>query len=124
MFHSHKHSVLFSESGNSGDAPSPPDLSIKVVISRRTWQSYIFCPIHDRLKTDAVRKGTISVLIHYTALLWLASFLMHQSLSFTANPNPVSQLSQGQLSQGKTCFHYREHCSHCRDPVFVTGISL
>ena len=26
--------------------------------------------------------------------------------------------------QGKTCFHYREPCSHCRDPVFITGISL
>ena len=25
---------------------------------------------------------------------------------------------------GKTCFHYREPCSHCRDPVFITDISL
>ena len=34
------------------------------------------------------------------------------------------ELPVSQFSQGKTCFHYREPCSHCRDPVFITGISL
>ena len=28
------------------------------------------------------------------------------------------------FSQGKICFHYREPCSHCGDPVFITGTSL
>ena len=34
------------------------------------------------------------------------------------------ELPVSQFSQGKTCFHYREPCSHCRDSVFITGISL
>ena len=28
------------------------------------------------------------------------------------------------IPTGNTCFHYREPFSHCRDPVFITGISL
>ena len=34
------------------------------------------------------------------------------------------ELPGGQFSQGKTCFHNRESCSHYRDPIFITGISL
>ena len=34
------------------------------------------------------------------------------------------ELPVSQFSQGKTCFHYREPCSHCRDPAFIRGISL
>ena len=34
------------------------------------------------------------------------------------------ELPVSQFSQGKPCFHYREPCSHCRDPVFITEISL
>ena len=28
------------------------------------------------------------------------------------------------IPTGNTCFHYREPFSHCRDPVFITGIPL
>ena len=34
------------------------------------------------------------------------------------------ELPVSQFLQGKTCFHNREPCSHCRDPVFITGLSL
>ena len=29
------------------------------------------------------------------------------------------ELPVRQFSQVKTCFHYKEPCSHCRDPVFI-----
>ena len=41
-----------------------------------------------------------------------------------ANPKVYRELPVSQFSKGKTCFHYRKPCSHCRDPVFITGISL
>ena len=34
------------------------------------------------------------------------------------------ELLVSQFSQEKTFFYYREPCSYCRDPVFITGISL
>ena len=34
------------------------------------------------------------------------------------------ELPVSQFSQGKTYFHCRDPCSHCRVPVFITGISL
>ena len=48
-------------------------------------------------------------------------------LGVLCKPKPCKayrELSLSQFSQGKPCFHYREPCSHCRDPVFITGISL
>ena len=49
-------------------------------------------------------------------------------LSFIhCKPKPCKayrELPVSQFSLGKTCFHYREPCSHCRDPVFITRISL
>ena len=36
--------------------------------------------------------------------------LWSYSAKHTANPNSISQ-----ISQGKTCFHYRKSCSHCKD---------
>ena len=46
---------------------------------------------------------------------------------YTCKPHPCNENRDFPLkffSQEKTCFHYREPCSHCRDPVFFTGISL
>ena len=31
------------------------------------------------------------------------------------------ELPVSQFSQGITCFHYRKPCSHCKDPVLITG---
>ena len=48
-------------------------------------------------------------------------------LKLHCKPKPCKayrELPVSQLSQGKPCFHYMEPCSHCRDPVFITGISL
>ena len=50
--------------------------------------------------------------------------------TYTANPFPVMKTGfpcvdiSALLSLQGSSFHYRESCYHCRDPVFITGISL
>ena len=60
---------------------------------------------------------------HYSAFfisLWFC-------FSTQCKPKPCiahRELPVSQFPQGKPCFHYRYLCSHCRVPVFITGISL
>ena len=66
-------------------------------------------------KKSYTRTAHPACLITVLALFWFA-------IQKHCKPKPCKayrELPVSQFSQGKTCFTYREPCSHCRDPVFL-----
>ena len=72
-------------------------------------------------------KGTPSSIKMGPKILLGIIFILHLQIWPHCKPKPCKiyrELPLSQFSQEQTFFHYREPCSHCRDPVFITGISL
>ena len=75
-----------------------------------------------RFEFRPIRKQYFYVLTWREKETFKQTFLFITLQTHPCNENMVFPVKF--FSQGKTCFHYKEPCTHCRDPVFITGISL
>ena len=78
---------------------------------------------HSSIKLENIIKYS------YFTSIWVPAknCITQYSVYTHCKPKPCQayrELPVSQFSQGKPCFHYREPCSHCRDPVSITGIFL